>query len=166
MPLNELLLREYEMEMANTQKTLERVPVEHWDWKPQEKSGTLGWMAGHVATLPGFTWVTLSTPELNMGGSNADFPRVTKHSEMLPKFNELRQLAREQLAKATDEQLKEPWTLRRGDTVIFTMPRYDVLRLFCMNHIIHHRGQLTMYLRALGVPVPALYGPSADEGQM
>jgi uncharacterized damage-inducible protein DinB len=85
---------------------------------------------------------------------------------MMPKFHDLRRLARELLAKATDEQLKEPWTLRKGATVLFTMSRYEVLRVFCLNHLIHHRGQLTMYLRALGVPVPALYGPSADEGQM
>ena len=163
MPLNELLVREFDIEMANTQKTLERVPEKHWDWKPHEKSGTLGWLAGHVATLPAFIPATLTLPELDFATGGGGFPRVKAAAELLPTFDSERQKARAVLAGVTEEQLAVPWSLKNGGAVIFTMPRYDVVRLFCMNHLVHHRAQLTMYLRALDVPVPALYGPSADE---
>lgn len=161
MPLNEMLLKEFDHEMENSRKTLERVSAEHWDWKPHQRSGTLGWLAGHVATLPGFLGVVASTPGLEI--QTADIPRVEKHSELLDTFAKSRQRAREALTGLKDEQLRETWTLKRDGQVIFAMPRYDVVRTMCLNHIIHHRGQLTMYLRQLNVPVPALYGPSADE---
>jgi len=161
MPINELLLVEFDTEKANTQKTLERVPAEKWDWKPHEKSGTLGWLAGHVATLPGFTVQTIKTSELEIEGSN--WPKVTKHSELLDAFAAKAAEAREALATVTDEQLRETWTLKWKGNIVFVMPRYQVLRGSCFNHQIHHRAQLTMYLRSLNVPVPALYGPSADE---
>jgi uncharacterized damage-inducible protein DinB len=161
MPINELLIREFDQEMSNTQKTLERVPADKWDWKPHEKSGSLGWMAGHVATLPGFTVATIRTPELDLAAAN--IPKVEKHADLLATFAKLRQEARDSLAGVTDEQLHQTWTLKRNGTVIFSMPRYDVLRTMCFNHIVHHRAQLTMYLRQLNVPVPGLYGPSADE---
>jgi uncharacterized damage-inducible protein DinB len=161
MPINELLVSEFDREMSSTQKTLERVPAEKWDWKPHEKSGSLGWMAGHVASLPGFTLVTIKTPELDVSGAN--IPRIEKHSDLMATFAKLRQEARDALTGVTDEQLRQTWTLKHNGNVIFSMPRYDVLRTMCFNHIVHHRGQLTMYLRQLNVPVPALYGPSADE---
>jgi uncharacterized damage-inducible protein DinB len=161
MPINELLLREFDREMSNTRKTLQRVPAEKWDWKPQEKSGSLGWMAGHVATLAGFTTVTIKTPELDI--ADASIPKVEKHADLLNIFEKMGGEARAALAGLTDEQLQQTWTLKRNGNLIFSMPRYDVLRTMCFNHIVHHRGQLTMYLRQLGVPVPALYGPSADE---
>ena len=161
MPMNESLIREFDREMSNTQKTLERVPAEKWDWKPDEKSGSLGWMAGHVATLTGFTTAAIKTPELEVAGAN--FPRVEKHADLLNTFAKLGQEARAALAGVTDEQLQQTWTLKRNGNVIFSMPRYDVVRTMCFNHIVHHRGQLTMYLRQLNVPVPGLYGPSADE---
>jgi uncharacterized damage-inducible protein DinB len=164
MPINELLIREFDREMSSTQKTLERVPADKWDWKPQEKSGSLGWMAGHVATLPGFTTVAIKTPELEIASAN--IPRVEKHADLLPMFAKSSQEARAALASVTDEQLQQTWTLKRDGKLIFSMPRYDVLRAMCFNHIVHHRGQLTMYLRQLNVPVPGLYGPSADEKGM
>ena len=164
MPLNELLVREFDREMSSTQKTLERVPADKWDWKPQEKSGSLGWMAGHIATLPGFTTVTIKTPSLDI--AEANIPKVEKHGDLLPTFARSSQEARAALAGVTDDQLQETWTLKRNGNLIFSMPRYDVLRTMCFNHIIHHRGQLTMYLRQLHVPVPGLYGPSADEKGM
>jgi uncharacterized damage-inducible protein DinB len=161
MPINELLLREFDREMSNTRKTLQRVPAEKWDWKPQEKSGSLGWMAGHVATLTGFTTVTIKTPALEI--ADASIPKVEKHADLLNTFEKMGGEARAALAGVTDEQLQQIWTLKRNGNLIFSMPRYDVLRTMCFNHIVHHRGQLTMYLRQLDVPVPALYGPSADE---
>lgn len=161
MPINQLLLGEFDHEMANTRKTLERVPAGKWDWKPHEKSGTLGWMAGHIATLPEFTVNTIKLQELEIAG--AKFPKVAHHGELLGQFDKSRDAARAAIAGVTDEQLHEMWTLKWDGKVLFSMPRYDCLRGMCFNHLIHHRAQLTMYLRELGVAVPALYGPSADE---
>lgn len=161
MPINELLIREFDQEMSNTRKTLERVPADKWDWKPHQKSGSLGWMAGHVASLPGFTVVAITKPEMDITGAN--IPRVQKHADLLDTFATLRQQARDALAGVTDDQLSETWTLKNQGQVIFSLPRYDVLRTMCFNHIVHHRAQLTMYLRQLDIPVPPLYGPSADE---
>jgi uncharacterized damage-inducible protein DinB len=163
MSIAELLLPEFDTEAANTRKTLERVPADKWDWKPHPKSGTLGWLAGHVASLPGFTITTITTPGLEIAGSN--FPRVEKHSDLLPTFEKLSKEARAKLAGTTDSQMKEVWTLTWNGNVVFSLPRYEVLRITCFNHAVHHRAQLTMYLRGLDVPVPALYGPSADEQQ-
>jgi uncharacterized damage-inducible protein DinB len=161
MPLNELLVREFDREMSATEKTLKRVPAEQWDWKPHQKSGSLGWMAGHVASLPGFTIAAIKSPGIDV--STAPRPRVEKHADLLSTFGTLRAEAREAVASVTDEQLAQTWTLKRNGDTVFCMPRYDVVRTMCFNHIIHHRAQLTMYLRQLNVPVPALYGPSADE---
>jgi len=164
MQINELLIREFDQEMASTQKTLERVPADKWNWKPQEKSGSLGWMAAHVATLPGFTTATIQTHELDV--VNAKIPKVEKQADLLPTFAKSSQEARAALAGVTDEELQQLWTLKHNGNVIFSMPRYDVLRGMCFNHLVHHRGQLTMYLRQLNVSVPGLYGPSADEKGM
>ncbi len=161
MPLNELLIQEFDHEIANTRKTLERVPAEKWDWKPQAKSGTLGWLAGHIATLPGFGTVIIKTPALELSGAN--IPRVEKHAMLVDTLDKTAQEARAALAGVSDEQLRQSWTLKNNGQTIFTLPRYHALRAMCFNHLIHHRAQLTMYFRQLGVPVPALYGPSADE---
>jgi uncharacterized damage-inducible protein DinB len=163
MPIADLLSREFTQEMANTRKTLERVPAdpEKWTWKPHEKSGSLGWMAGHVANLPGFALAAVTSSELNV--ANLKIPTIKSQAGLLPAFDKVCEETSAALAKVTDEQFTENWTLRRGDMVLFIRPRYEIVRAMCFNHIIHHRGQLTMYLRALDVPVPALYGPSADE---
>jgi uncharacterized damage-inducible protein DinB len=161
MPINELLIREFDHEMANTKKTLERVPADKWDWKPHQTSGSLGWMAGHVATLPGFTIGIIKSPELDLAG--LQIPKVETPADLLNTFTKLSGEARDALASVTDEQLSQPWALKRNGVTIFSMPRYDMLRTMSLNHLLHHRAQLTMYLRELNVPVPALYGPSADE---
>jgi len=163
MPISELLLREFDMEMPNTRKTLERVPAAKWDWKPHPKSGTLGWLAGHVATLPNFTITTLQTPEFEIAGAN--FAQPKNPSELLEQFDSLSKQARAALAAATDAQFAETWTLKWNGNVIFSLPRYNVVRVHCLNHLLHHRAQLTGYFRTLDIPVPALYGPSADEQQ-
>ncbi|MEQ1474009.1 MAG: DinB family protein [Candidatus Acidiferrum sp.] len=161
MPISELLLTEFDQEMANTRKALERVPADKWDWKPHPKSGTLGWMASHIATLPNFTTTTIETSELDLGSASS--PKVKDAADLVKVFDEQRDIARKAIAGVTDEQLKEIWTLKWDGKVLFALPKYNVLRVMCFNHLIHHRAQLTMYLRALDVPVPALYGPSADE---
>jgi uncharacterized damage-inducible protein DinB len=161
MPITELLLREFDLEMSKTKTTLERVPKEKWDWKPHEKSGTLGWMAGHVATLPRFMTAVSTGPdyELSKGGS----PKVEKDADLLGLFAKVSEEARQAVAALSDAQLDETWSLKRNGQTLFAGPRYDMLRGMCFNHLIHHRGQLTMYLRDLDVSVPPLYGPSADE---
>lgn len=161
MPLNQFLIQEFDREMTNTRKTLERVPADKWDWKPHQKSGTLGWLAGHIATLPGFGTVIVRRPSLDIAGAN--FPRVDSHAKLIDTFDRASQDTRQALTELTDDQLDHKWTLTNNGQVIFTMPRYQALRAMCFNHIVHHRAQLTVYLRQLDVPVPGLYGPSADE---
>jgi uncharacterized damage-inducible protein DinB len=161
MPISELLVTEWDQEGANTRKAIERVPAEKWDWKPHPKSGTLGWMASHIATLPHFAVTTIQTSEFDIEGGER--PKVDGHSRLLPVFDEQLKKGHDAVASITDEQLREIWTLKWKGQVLFAMPKYNVLRGMCFNHIIHHRAQLTMYLRSLDIPVPALYGPSADE---
>jgi uncharacterized damage-inducible protein DinB len=163
MSIADLLVREFTQECANTRKTLERVPAdpEKWNWKPHEKSGSLGWMAAHVANLPGFAYAAVTTSELDV--ATVQMPKIDSQAGLLPAFDQISAVTADAIAKVTDEQFSETWTLRRGDMVLFARPRYEIVRGMCFNHLIHHRGQLTMYLRTLNVPVPALYGPSADE---
>ncbi len=161
MPISQLLLPEFDQEMANTRKTLERVPADKWDWKPHSKSGSLGWMAGHIASLPNFTLTMIQSSEYEIEGSTRI--KVENASQVLPIFDDLRKKTRDALAAVTDEQFHQTWSLKYKGQVLFAMPRYAAIRTMGLNHIIHHRGQLTMYLRTLDVPVPGLYGPSADE---
>lgn len=118
-------------------------------------------MAGHVATLPGFGTVIMTTPELEVSG--IPIPKIEKQADLVSSFKKISGEARAALAGLTGEQLGQMWTFKRQGKTIFSLPRYDAVRSMFFNHIIHHRAQLTMYLRTLNVPVPALYGPSADE---
>jgi uncharacterized damage-inducible protein DinB len=161
MPLSELLINEFDGELANTKRVLERVPADKWDWKPDEKSGSLGWMASHVATLPSFGIAMCHTNNYEIEGgarTNVDQP-----ADLLKVFEQVGNDARAAISKVTDDQMKENWSVTWKGKKIIEMPRYSAIRGMCFNHIIHHRGQLTTYLRALGAPVPGLYGPSADE---
>jgi uncharacterized damage-inducible protein DinB len=161
MPLKSFLIQEFDREMTNTRKTLERVPAEKWDWKPHKKSGTLGWLSGHIAALPGFGTAILGSPALDI--ANAKFPRVESHATLIDTFDLSAESTRKALLGLAEDQLEQNWTLTSNGKTIFTMPRYHALRSMCFNHVVHHRAQLTVYLRQLDVPVPALYGPSADE---
>jgi uncharacterized damage-inducible protein DinB len=163
MSIAEMLLPEFDAEAANTRKMLERVPsdAQKWSWKPHDKSGTLGWLAGHLATLPEFTIATIQTPKLEIEEWKGASAKT--QAELVPVFDKLNKEARAALTGVTDAQMKEIWTLTWKGSLIFSMPRYEVLRVSCFNHLVHHRAQLTMYFRLLGVPVPGLYGPSADE---
>ena len=166
MAISQMFLPEFDHEAANTRKTLERVPDDKWDWKPHPKSGTLGWLAGHIATLNDWARETIQNDQLDyapVSGPKYEAPKTRNRKELLEVFDRLTAEARKAIAGVSDEALMKPWTLLMGGQVIFTMPRAAVLRGFCFNHLIHHRGQLTTYLRALDIPVPALYGPSADE---
>ena len=166
MAFKDTLLPEFEMEMDNTRRTLERVPDDKFSWKPHEKSGTLGWMATHVATIPHWAKITMEQDSLNLapeGGSSFTPSNPANRKELLEVFDKNRAEARAALAASSDASYAKPWALLMGEQELFREPRAAVLRRMVFNHIIHHRGQLTMYLRLLNVPVPALYGPSADE---
>ncbi len=168
MTIGQMMLGEFDQEMQNTRKTLERCPDEKWNWKPHEKSGTVGWLAGHIATMPGWTAVTLTTDQLDyapVDGPAYQPPKTDNRKELLAVFEKNVAEARTALASVSDQEIMKPWKLLAGGKEIFTMPRAACLRGMIFNHIIHHRAQLTVYYRLLGVAVPGLYGPSADEAQ-
>ena len=155
-----------ERELAATRRVLERVPEEHFAWKPHEKSMTLQQLAGHVATMPIWCVLTLEQDGLNFT-SPPHIPRDFSGREALLKtFDEHAAKFRQALAKLEDAGLQQTWTLQNGEQVVYTQSRAYVLRVWSVNHMIHHRGQLCLYLRLLGVPVPAVYFNSADEPEM
>jgi uncharacterized damage-inducible protein DinB len=163
MQRNEVLLMEFEREADKTRKMLERVPLEKSDWKPHEKSFTLGRLASHVAELSSWVDVTLNQDELDF--SKMDYKPVVAETteELLKIFDDNREKAVKTLKEANDENLMSDWTMRDGDTVFFTAPKIGVLRDFVLNHTIHHRAQLGVYLRMNDVPLPQTFGPTADE---
>jgi len=166
MSIAQSLLPEFNQEMANTRKVLERVPTEKWNWKPHDKSGTLGWLASHIGTIPGWYSMTLQTESLDyapVDGPGYTPPKIENTQELLATFDKESAEARSVLSKASDAEFEVNWALLAGGKEIFKMPRIACLRGLVMNHMIHHRAQLTVYLRLLNVPVPGLYGPSADE---
>lgn len=162
------LIPEFDHEMATTRQMLEAVPEGRSDWKPHDKSMTLGRLAGHVAELPGWGKVTLEETELDFApvGAPAFVPGVfTNRAESLKIFDEAVAATRAALMKASDADLMVVWTLKSGGQTLLSMPRIAVLRSFMMNHIVHHRAQLGVYLRLNDVAIPGSYGPSADEKQ-
>ncbi|MEO8210203.1 MAG: DinB family protein [bacterium] len=166
MPLNESLLAELRQEAANTRKMLERVPEKSFSWKPHDKSMTLGSITQHIAEIP--HWVSVSIEQDELDFARSDYkPRIaTTTDDLLKTFDENIEKAMECLKNASDEKLLENWTMRNGEQVYFTMPKIAVVRLFVMSHTVHHRGQLSVYLRLLDVPLPSIYGPTADEPNM
>jgi uncharacterized damage-inducible protein DinB len=168
MGLSEALLPEFDHEMANTRKTLEKVPEDKLDWKPHAKSWSMRELATHLANLPSWTILTFNKDSIDMAEPSGQ-PKMeptNSQKELLETFDKNVSDARDAIAGASDEHFLKPWTLLSGGESIFTMPRVAVLRSFVMNHSIHHRAQLGVYLRLNDVPVPAIYGPSADESGM
>jgi uncharacterized damage-inducible protein DinB len=168
MTIGQAMLEEFDQEMQKTRTTLERVPDEKWNWKPHDKSGTVGWLAGHIATMPGWVSVTINTPELDyapVDGPSYQPPKIDNRKELLAEFDKGVAEGRAALASVSDQEMMKNWKLLAGGKEVFAVPRAAAIRNMIFNHIIHHRAQLTVYFRLLGVPVPALYGPSADEGQ-
>jgi uncharacterized damage-inducible protein DinB len=169
MALKDALLPEFDQEMAATRKTLERVPETKFSWKPHDKSGSMGWLAHHIATLPDWATTTIKQTTFDFSPDGKPYvppplPKSTK--ELLDTFDKGVKEARVALAGATDADLAVPWSLLQAGKVVFTMPRSVCLRSFVLNHLIHHRAQLGVYLRLNNLPVPAIYGPSADETGM
>jgi uncharacterized damage-inducible protein DinB len=167
MSISKTILPEFDHEMANTRKTLERVPDGKFAWKPHEKSMTLGGLATHLANIPSWTAQTFDRDELDIappGQPPYRLEEAKSRDALLEAFDKNVSSARAALEAATDENWKGKWSLLMTGKTIFTLPRTAVMRGFVMNHMIHHRAQLGVYLRLLDVPVPSIYGPSADEG--
>ena len=154
------LLPEFDQEMKTTRRLLERVPSDKGAWKPHPKSFSLRHLAQLVARMPGWLTAMLAHSELNLAGGPG-YPLETT-ATLLGVFDENVVAARAALAAATAERLAQPWSLKMGDQVLLTQRRGEIVRQ-TINHLVHHRGQLTVYLRLLDVPIPSIYGPTADE---
>ncbi len=163
MALNTTLLGELKNEANSTRKLLERVPADKFDWIPHQKSMKLGRLAKHIAELNLWIERILNSDEFDFASAsfNSNFPESTE--AVLKIFDERIAEATTALEKATDDDLNKIWTVRRGEQVMFQMPKKVAMRSFSYNHIYHHRGQLSVYLRLLDIPIPGMYGPSADE---
>jgi uncharacterized damage-inducible protein DinB len=165
MAMADALLPEFDREMTVTRKLLERVPEDKFEWKPHQKSMSLGQLAQHVATIPRWGTVTMAQSEFDLAGDNRG-PALSTRAEVLATFDQHVSDARAALVGRGDGELMAPWALKRGGTTIFSMPKAAVWRSFVMSHLIHHRAQLGVYLRMHDVPLPSIYGPSADEGTL
>jgi len=157
------LLVEFDHEMGTTRRLLERIPDDRLSWKPHPKSMSLGGLSTHVANLPFWGGLILNHPSLDLAEAPSNQQERTTRETILALFDETTRQTRTFMDK-TDAEYAAPWTLRRGSQEIFSIPRSAAFRSFVLNHIIHHRGQLSVYLRLNDVPVPAIYGPTADEG--
>lgn len=159
-------IAEMEQEAKVAREVLSRIPAEKFDWKPHEKSMAFGRLASHVAEMFGWTPATLNQPELDFAKMDYKPFEPATTDDLLEFFDKNVAEAIETLRNTTDDIFMENWTMRNGETEYFTMPKAVVMRSFVMNHIVHHRGQLSVYLRLNDIAVPSMYGPSADEGTM
>ena len=163
MAITDALLPEFDHEMATTRRLLERVPAGRLAWKPHVKSMSLGQLAAHLAGVPGWVAVIINQDSFDAGGEHAPQPEPASPSEILALFDKNVAAARNALASRTDAEYMAPWTFKQNGREMFTMPKVSVVRSFLLNHSIHHRGQLSVYLRLHDVPLPPIYGPTADE---
>jgi uncharacterized damage-inducible protein DinB len=159
------LLMEFDRECSTTRKVLSRVPADKLSWKPHAKSYSLGQLAQHIAGLPHWIAGSLLPGEFDMASRGADFSvkEAASTQAVLATFDESVTAAKAAMVQLDDKTAMGPWTLRHGSKVMMEMPRIALIRTILLNHSIHHRGQLTVYLRLLDVPVPSVYGPTADE---
>jgi uncharacterized damage-inducible protein DinB len=156
------LLQELEQEAQTTRRVLERVPDAHLGWKPHEKSMSLGQLALHIATVPGGVAEIAAQPSLSTPPA-FNQPPAASAAELVPALEQSVAKAKAVLGGMDDAKMYETWTLMNGGQVVMALPRVAFLRAIMLNHWYHHRGQLSVYLRQLNVPVPSIYGPSADE---
>ncbi|MGN6166359.1 MAG: DinB family protein [Flavisolibacter sp.] len=162
MNIIQLLSQELEKEAVTTRKMLERVPSDKFDWKPHEKSMTLKRLSTHVAELPGWISMALTTDELDFANNPYQPVEINNTKELLAYFERSLEDGKKSLASATETDLLPNWTLRNGDQVYSVSTKYEVIRM-SLGQMIHHRAQLGVYLRLLNIPIPGSYGPSADE---
>lgn len=160
MPIGQSMIPEFDQEMATTRRVLERVPSDKNTWKPHEKSFSIGHLAQLVARMPGWITMTVKHPKLDLSQA-APYTYETTDT-LLADFDRNVREAREALSSVTDEHMEQPWALTMGDKALMTLPTGAVIRQN-ISHLVHHRAQLTVYLRLLDIPVPSVYGPTADE---
>jgi uncharacterized damage-inducible protein DinB len=167
MAIKDALLPEFDHEMGTTRRILERVPLSEGQWKPHTKSMTLGDLAAHIVEIPDWAGSMIESSSFDVT-SNPDYERATYAStaSLLSAFDQNVAKTRAKIASKSDAELMESWSLKSGNKVLFTVPKVGVVRSFLMNHLIHHRGQLSVYIRLKNVPVPSIYGPSADDPGM
>ena len=166
--LTQSLLQEFEMEMPATRKTLERVP-EKFDWTPHAKSMNMGRLAQHLSEIPDWAVKSITLDELDLAPPGAPPHKpapLESRAQLLEAYDKNAAAAKAAIAGTNDEHLMKPWSLKMGGKTILTLPRVAVLRNFVLNHNVHHRAQLGVYLRLNDIPVPSVYGPSADEGSL
>jgi len=167
MLIRDALLPEFDQEMATTRRLFERIPDDKLSFKPHPKSMDMGTLATHLSELTDWTTETIGKDSIDLAGFDPSTRKiVASRADLLAKFDNSVAKARAALATAENDQLMQPWSLKSGDKVFFTMSKVAVLRAFVFNHSVHHRGQLSVYLRLNDIPVPAMYGPSADEPGM
>jgi uncharacterized damage-inducible protein DinB len=162
----ETILPEFDREIASTRKVLERVPEDKLDWQAHPKSHTIGWNANHLAEIPGWVAGVLTAPAWDIapiGGEPYQAPKLTSRQEILDLFDRNVAAARKAIAAVKDDQLPQPWSLLNAGTPFLTVPRATMMRSFVLNHLIHHRAILCVYLRLNNIPVPGMYDPSGDE---
>lgn len=160
------ILPEFDHEMGTTRRVLERVPEADFSWKPHEKSFSLGQLATHIANIPHWVEIAMDESEFDVASVGEDArPKVpATRAELVARFDENVKKARAKIEQQPDPAFFARWTLKSSGQEVFTLPKAAVLRSFVMNHLIHHRGQLSVYLRLRNVPLPSIYGPTADEG--
>ncbi len=166
MSIAQSILPEFDHEMANTRKTLERVPDDKFDWKAHEKSNSIGWVVSHLAEIPGWVEGTMqqTTMDINPpGGEPYQAPTFSNTKDALELFDKNVAAARAAIEAASDADFMQEWSLLNAGETMMSMPRIGCIRGFILNHTIHHRAHLCVYLRLNDIPVPALYGPSGDE---
>ncbi|MEM7357457.1 MAG: DinB family protein [Acidobacteriota bacterium] len=162
MSISQALLAEFDHEAASTRKMLEVIPEDQLEWAPHEKSMTLARLAGHIAEIPAWAGNMVGQDELDMGGGNYQPVMPGSIAELLEAHDSSVAAFKGAVSGADDATLMQPWTFRTGDQVHFQMPCVIAMRSFILNHIVHHRGQLSVYLRHKDVPLPQVYGPTAD----
>lgn len=160
------LLPEFDREFGLTRLLLDRIPDDAIDWRPHARSRSLGRLGAHLAAIPRRVGLIMQRDRFDLTAlpDERDDANHVSRTSLVARFDAEVEKARASLHAAVDGAFDVPWTLTRRDAVVFTMPRLGMLRYFVFNHLVHHRGQLTIYLRMRDVPIPALYGPSADEG--
>lgn len=163
MALKDALLPEFDQEMTATRRAIERLKEDKYDWAPHEKSMKAGRLASHIAEMTVWGTISITRDSLDLAGGHQPFNAASR-GELLAAFDKNAADCRKAIEGASDETLMKPWSLMNGENTIMTLPKITVIRSFVLNHIIHHRGQLSVYLRLTDTPVPSIYGPSADEG--
>ena len=163
MSLKDSLIAEIEQESKNTKKMIERVPEDKFDWQPHVKSMTVKALASHIATLSGMAGFVVKSDYLDFKEGKLKRPEINSKADLIKAVEESTRETIDALKSANDEDLNKSWVMRMGDYVILNAPKSAAIRTMCLNHLYHHRAQLGVYLRLLDIPIPGMYGPSADD---